>query len=344
MPENILIIKPSSLGDVVHALPVLAKLRGALPGATISWLVGVQAAPLVESNPMLDEVFYFRRHGGGALGTIRANLRLARRLAGKGFDCVVDLQGLLRSALFAWATKAPLRVGLADAREGARLFYTDTAEVSGGMHAVDRYLQVGRVLGFDTEKPQFVLEVPDAAKKSAARVFASGTTALERPYIAFSPGARWPSKCWPAERFLEAARLFLDRFGGTVFLVGTVNEAGTASETIERGLGESVVNLVGRTSLAELVAFMGSVDLLVTPDTGVMHIADALGTKLVAVFGPTDPALTGPYFQREHVMRAPDACGQAPCFARTCSHMSCMRAVSAEDVSDRGAAILEERF
>ena len=344
MPENILIIKPSSLGDVVHALPVLAKLRGAFPGATISWLVGAQAAPLVESNPMLDRVFYFRRRVGGAFGTVGANLRLARRLAGESFDCVVDLQGLLRSALFAWATRAPQRVGLADAREGARLFYTETAEVSGGMHAVDRYLRVGALLGFIADEPRFVLEVPDAAKESAARVFTRGATALERPYIAFSPGARWPSKCWPAERFLESARLFLDRFGGTVFLVGTVNEAGAASETIERGLGESVGNLVGRTSLAELVAFMAKVDLLVTPDTGVMHIADALGTRLVAVFGPTDPVLTGPYFQREHVVRAPDACGKAPCFARTCSHMSCMRAVSAEEVFRRGAAILEERF
>jgi lipopolysaccharide heptosyltransferase I len=341
VPENILVIKPSSLGDVVHSLPVLAKLRSAFPDARISWLIGLAAAPLIESNPNLDRVIYFHRRRGGPVTTIGENLRLARALSRENFDCVIDLQGLLRSALFARATRAPRRVGLSDAREGASHFYSDVVAVNGVMHAIDRYLKVGEVLGFDPEEPVFSLEVPQAAHRTAEKLL-EGTPHPPRPFIAFSPGARWHTKVWPRANFIEAGRLIIERFGGTILLVGTVSEAGDAAAEIENALGDPVVNLVGRTTLEELVAVFGRLDLLVTPDTGLMHIADAIGLPLVAVFGPTDPARTGPYFQRERVLRS-DVCPESPCLKRRCDRGFCdaMQAVSGEEVFRRVAAILE---
>ena len=339
-----LIIKPSSLGDVVHALPVLDKLRETYPGARISWLVAQQLAPLVESNDSLDAIYRFHRRAGGFLGTARANITLAKALRKSAFDCVIDLQGLLRSAVFAWATRSPMRIGLSDAREGSRSLYTHTAKVDGAVHAVDRYLKVGAVLGFDGEDAHFSLEMPSWAHRAVDGVLRAGGGRSPRPYIAFSPGARWPTKVWPAENFSEAALLMRERVGGTFFLVGTEAEAGAAGRRIERDLDGGVVNCIGRTSIEELIALLGRMDMLVTPDTGLLHVADALGLPLLAIFGPTDPAKTGPYIQRGRAMVS-HACPEAPCFKRVCRRKPCvaMRAVSGSEVCERVAAILEGR-
>ena len=206
---------------------------------------------------------------------------------------------------------------------------------------MDRYLKVGEVLGLEAEEARFSLEVPPFARRSAARIL-DGPPALPRPYIGLAPGARWRTKLWPPENFARAARLLVERFGGTVLLTGTVGEAGEAGRKIEREAPGAVVNLIGRTSLEELVALYARFDLVITPDTGLMHIADALGVPLVAVFGPTDPARTGPYFQRRRVVTS-GACDKAPCFRRKCPLEYCeaMAAVSGDEVYRRAAAVLE---
>ena len=340
MFKNILIIKPSSLGDVVHALPVLNKLRAAYPAARLSWLVGTQAAPVVESNPDLNEVFYFRRSSRRPFSAARAQMALAKRLRTAGFDCVIDLQGLFRSAAFALATGTPRRIGLSSAREGAPLFYTDVVETPERIHAVDRYLLVGSILGFDSAAPQFNLAVPKAARDSVDRLLES-VPALKRPFVALSVGARWPSKEYPAASLADVGRMLLTRFGGAVFLVGAPSSAAAASE-IEKTIGTGTVNLVGRTDVAELMALLARMDLFITPDTGAMHVADALGTPLVAVFGPTDPARTGPYLQKDRVLFALDSCPRAPCLKRKCPDPVCMRAVNPDEVFRRAECVLKE--
>lgn len=339
MAENILVVKPSSIGDIVHSLPVLAKLRAKYPKARISWLVEASLAPLVEANPLLDAVIPFRRRAGGAVKTLLAQRELLARLGRERFDLVIDLQGLLRSAIFTYATGAPKRVGLSDAREGARFFYTDVVEVKNGMHAADRYLRVGEAVGFAASGPEFRLEVARAARGSALGVLSGPDGAYARPNIAFSLGARWPSKNWPAANFADAGRRLVARTGGTVFILGAAS-ARKESEEIVKAMGAGAVNLVGRTSLAELAAVIGEMDVVVTPDTGVMHMADALGKRIVAVFGPTDPAKTGPYFQRANVMVAKNVCELMPCMRRDCprSDTICMKSVSGEE-----AALAAER-
>ncbi len=341
MFQNILIIKPSSLGDVVHSLPVLAKLRERYPEARISWLVGTQAAPLVEANPMLDAVFFFKRRAGGAVGTFMAQWELSKRLRRERFDCVVDLQGLFRSGFFARVTGSPRRIGLSDSREGARLFYTDVVDVGRGRHAVDRYLTVGDALDFPAGGAKFELVVAESARRSVEEMLAGLGRA--KPYFAMSLGARWESKDWPEEHFAAAGRLFVERFGGTVFLLGAASTRESGARIAAKS-GDNVLDMTGRTSLSELVAIVGNMDLVITPDTGIMHIADALGTPLVAIFGATDPARTGPYFQRDNVIVAAGVCPKAPCLDKTCAGMGtiCMKSVTPEEVVGRAALILEE--
>ncbi len=311
-----------------------------MPG--ISWLVGTAAAPLVESNRMINRLFYFRRHERGLRNAVGRHLALVRDLTVQDFDCVVDLQGLLRSAVFAYATGARVRVGLSDAREGARLFYTDRVEVDRRMHAVDRYLKVGEVLGFDAREPEFSLEAPESAHRSVCRLLAGASGPPPRPWILLSPGARWASKCWPAGHFADAGAILKGRFGGTYFIVGSQSAAGDGVEIAER-LGDSAVNLIGRTSLEELVALLSKSDLLITADTGIVHMADAIGTPLVAVYGPTDPVRTGPYCQRERVVVAHESCEKMPCLKRECDDAKCMKGVSGADVASKAADVLEGR-
>jgi len=337
--KNILIIKPSSLGDVIHGIPVLAKLRATYPDARISWLVGTAAAPLIESNPNLNRVFYFGRRPGGLVRSLRVHLALLNELRAAAFDCVIDLQGLLRSAFLAWATRAPRRIGFLEAREKASVFYTDKVSWNGLQHAVDQCLSVGQVLGFDTANPAFALNVPAGAQRSVERILSP----LPRPYIVLSPGTRWASKCWPAANFADAAGRLCKRVGGTYFVTGTKDEADATAAAIVDAVGAQAVNLVGRTSLTETVALISKADMLVTPDSGPMHMADALGTPLVAVFGPTDSEHTGPYFQRKRVIRAEGACDKVPCRARNCSNPKCMSSISGETVADRVVAVLEGR-
>jgi lipopolysaccharide heptosyltransferase I len=339
--KNVLIIKPSSLGDVVNALPVLAKMREKYPDARISWLVGTAAAPIVESNPQLDRVFRFRRDGGVAPKGLAAHYALVRELTSAAFDCVIDLQGLLRSALLARVTGAPVRVGFDDAREGARYFYTERVDPGGVRHAVDRCLLVGAKLGFDAANPRFSLNVPEGARRSAERIFESPSGVRPLPYVVLSPGARWASKLWPAANFADAARKLSRRVGGTYFVTGTPGESDETARAIVAALGDSAVNLVGRTSLEETIALISRADLLVTPDSGPMHVADALGTPLVAVFGPTDPECNGPYFQRKRVVRAEGACAQAPCLKRRCNDPKCMTSITGDRVAGVAAAVLE---
>jgi ADP-heptose:LPS heptosyltransferase len=213
------------------------------------------------------------------------------------------------------------------------------------MHAVDRYLKVGEILGFDGKGPAFRIDAGERAHRSVKKMLDSSQGGLPRPYVALSLGARWRTKVYPPANFLEAARMIRERFGGTIFLVGTYGEAGRAVETVEAGLGGGMVDLVGRTSLSEVVALFSMADLVITADTGLLHVADALGTPLVAVFGPTDPALTGPYFQRNNVL-TDNVCGNSPCMKRDCPGEYCraMEAVSGGRVFEMAADILGGRF
>jgi lipopolysaccharide heptosyltransferase II len=238
---------------------------------------------------------------------------------------VIDLQGLLRSGWLARATRAAVRVGLSDAREGAGLFYTHRVPTTLGpagaeRHAIERYLCVTEALGCRRGPVEFPFPTDDADRQYVASLVPA------QRYAVLMPGTNWETKRWPVERFAALVAPLRERFGLESVVAGGPGDAALAAP-IEQAGG---INLAGKTTLRQLVALLERAALVVANDSGPMHIAAALGRPLVTPFGPTSPVRTGPYRRMDSVIRLDIPC--SPCFSRTCSHQSCLRWLEAGPV------------
>ncbi len=320
-PRRIALIKPSALGDVVHALPVLSALRGRWPDSHITWVINRAYEPLIAGHPDLDATLAFDRGAmkRGPVIAVLTALRFMRQLRQRRFDLVIDLQGLLRTGLMTWATGATRRVGFANAREGAMRFYTDCVEVPDAeeIHAVDRYWRVVEALGAGGVEKKFLVPLDRRAKPQAA----------EQPIVVMAMGARWMTKRWPVENFVAVARHSLSRHGGTVVFVGG-NEDRALSKVASRHL--PAVDLCGRTTIPELASVLASADVVVANDTGPLHLAAALGRPVVAPYTCTLVRKHGPYGQFHRTASTNIACHGS--YLRTCDHMSCMPTLPPERI------------
>ncbi|MGD0061688.1 MAG: glycosyltransferase family 9 protein [Verrucomicrobiia bacterium] len=315
---QILIIKPSSLGDVVHALPTVNLIRRKYPQAHISWLVNDTLTSLLQRCPIIDEIIPFERRRFGSLTQLPHFRNFLATLKGRHFDIAIDLQGLLRSGIISWATRAPRRIGLSDAREGARFFYNEIVRVPRA-HAVDRYLLAAQHLGCDSTPVEFPL--------------GGSRSVTSEGLIGVNPSARWATKLWGNDKFAELIRRLPSE---RVVLTGSAVER----EQIDK-IAQGRRNLVGQTDLFQLAELYRRCQVVVTNDSGPMHLAAAVGTPVVAIFGPTDPALTGPYGDRHVVLRAGVRC--SPCFKDSCAnkvHMECMKLITVEQVLEAAKCFL----
>jgi lipopolysaccharide heptosyltransferase I len=323
---KILILKPSSLGDVVQALPVLRSLKQRYPTSAIHWWIAEELASLLEGDPDLDGVFRFDRQAWRSFGGWRRMNASVRAMRELGFDWVLDLQGLARSGLFAWLANGAFTIGVDDPREGAAGFYDAAVprpEVR--THAVDWYLTVLERLGVAAHLDFDWLPRRPGWRWTPPEGFMEGGPATR--YVVLCPGARWLTKQWPAASFVQVIHLLADldlRF----VILGGAGDARTASE-IARVDPRRCLSLAGCTTLPEMVECVRGCAAIVTNDTGPMHVAAALGRPVVAVFGPTDPARTGPYGQAEGVVRGRPPC--APCLQPVCANaepLACLRQVT----------------
>ncbi|MBW3540448.1 MAG: glycosyltransferase family 9 protein, partial [Planctomycetes bacterium] len=261
--RRVCVIKPSALGDVVQALPLLPVLRERFPAATLSWVINAELAGLLEGHPQLDEVLRFERYG-----SVGGWWRLARELRRRRFDLVFDLQGLLRTGVMTAATGAPVRVGLQSAREGSRwacqLLLPDTGPL---VPAHIRYWRVAEALGMEDCRREAHVAIPAGVSAQARRHL----EALPRPLLAVSPGARWRTKRWPVESFAAIAARAARTFGYSTVIVGGAADAEAAAriEEMLRSLvpGTGMLNLAGRTSLKALAAVLEQVDVTLTNDS-----------------------------------------------------------------------------
>jgi lipopolysaccharide heptosyltransferase I len=305
MPQklnNILIIKPSSMGDVVLALPALSALRKAFPDARISWFVRPDFAPLLEGHPYLDEIVHFDRKFLGRAWhspkAFSALIALMRRLRNARYDAVFDFQGLFRTASLGWLSGAPLRLGMASTREPTRLFYTHRiSKTEQTVHLVDYYLDIVKAAGVTVADVEFVLPEDEQAASSVASLLKQNDVDPQ-DYVVLVPSSAHDDKCWPIDRFAQLADTIRDQFSAPVVAVGSPSERELAEQLNNRSQS-GVINLAGRTSLRQLVALLRPARLVVSNDTGAGHIAAAWGTPVVMIFGRTNPARVAPYGKPE---------------------------------------------
>jgi len=332
-PGKILVVKPSSLGDVVHSLPFLNALRSCFPRSEIHWVIAKGLEGLLQGNPQIDRLIIINKDVwkriSRAADTVREVGVLFREIRHERYDLAIDLQGLLRSGLITMASRAPVRIGFAEAREGSRFFYTDKVRGGKDAHAVDRYMKIAAALG--CEEGRIVFTFPPGGKSIDWRKLLDNTPG---GYVVIVPGARWETKIWPAENFGKIASLM----PVPSVVVGSGGDAGIAGEVVESSQGRAV-SVAGRTNLTELIEIMRGAMMTISNDSGPMHIAAALGVPVVAVFGPTSPERTGPYGSSHVIVKSAAVC--SPCFKKRCADLRCMKEITPEAVYERVKDLLK---
>lgn len=293
-PRRLLVIKLSSLGDLFHALPAVRALKE-FGVEEVHWVTQPEYCELLSCFDDVDLAIPFPRKNFASKGVaFFKKLRLER------YDAVIDFQGLFKSAGVACAARSKMSVGPSFLKEAPPWIYTQVAKSRGLQHAADTCMDSAVTLGADGESLQFPVSFPAEQRKG-----------LSSKRVGLAPYSRWPAKNWPLSAFGELANELIQQAGVEIILIGGPADR-PALEELKGQIEGPVTNTAGELSLIALGSAIASLDLLITNDSGPMHIADALGTPLVALFGPTDPDRTGPYQQREFVIRPRFEPGKEP--------------------------------
>ena len=322
-----LIVKLSALGDVIHTLPALTTLRRHRPDAEIEWLVEDAAAELLTGHPALNRLRVLPRRSwsrsvkaGKRWEAIRGLVGFAREFRRARFDLVIDFQGLAKSGVWTWLARSPRKAGYGlglPRNEGAWLALNERHPPgSPEHHALDRGLRLLEALGFPRLPITYDVPVGPTDEEEALRALRAAGLDPRLPFVGINPMTRWPTKDWEAGRF--AAVVDRLRAGGLpIVLTGGPGDRTAIDELVARcDRTHPVPRLDGRTSLKVLAAVYRQARVVLSTDTGPMHLAAAMGTPVVALFGPTAPWRTGPYGPGHTVLRMGLEC--SPCYRRRC--------------------------
>ncbi len=339
---KILVRATNWIGDAVMCIPALWAIRRRWPEAEITVLARPAVAELYAGQDFANRVMSL---SGNLKNPIVAE-RESRRLRSERFDCAVLFQNAFSAAWLMWRAKIPQRIGYARDARGLLLTRAIAVPKAGDIppHESYYYLELLRRAGWLDELPkveQISLKV-DAGMTAQAEARICEAGARGRTRIALAPGASYGSaKCWLPERFAAVADALVDEFSADVILFGTSSEIEICRQIAER-MRHRPVSLAGQTKMSELPALFSRCQLFLGNDSGAMHVAAAVGLRVVAVFGSTDPEGTAPMTTQKILVRHPVAC--SPCFLRECPiDHRCMTRVSAEDVRRAAAKMIEER-
>ena len=313
--KRIALIKLSSLGDVVHALPVASTLRARIPDAHVTWIVERREAAVLRDHPALDRLVaidtrrWRRARSLNDLGAVVQAVGKARAtLRDAAFDVAIDLQGLIKSGVLAAATRAPLRLGFAArrCREPLSAFFTNrrVEPPATARHIVDQQLALLAPLGVTEPVREFRLPRDHAAEARADEFLETRGFKAGRRLVVLNPGAGWPDKRWPVARFQRLAERLIEDAAADVLVVWGPGEEAAARSIVPDGASRAALG--PPTNLDELIAFLRRASVLVAADTGPLHLGAALGTPCVGLYGPTSARRNGPYGQGHRSLQAPD--------------------------------------
>lgn len=336
---NILIIKLSAIGDVIHALAVPPFIKNTYKDAHITWAVEKAAAPLVEASPDVDDVIVVPKKEIRSLKGFINNIRpLKRSLQRRKYDYSLDLQGLLKSALVAKLANAEIKLGTANMREGSSLISKSVKGEHKNGHIVEQYLDVARAIGAKGEPQGFRLNVSDDIKNKVYNILdeiaGNFNTNIENlKYAALIIGGNWPNKRWGAENFAKLSDALTEKgIAPVIFGAGATDEA-TRDEILQR-TEHKPIDLVNSTNLPDAAKLLSKATLAIGGDTGLMHIAAGLGVKCVMLMGPTNKERNGPFLQEENAIEVNRDC--KGCWKRKCpKDLDCLSAISVDAVIEK---------
>ena len=324
-----LIVKLSSIGDVIHTIPAFRALRGAAPGDFIAWLVEEPAFPLVRDLPDLDRAILLpRRTWLRRWRSAREAVDLFSGLRRMGFDQVIDFQGLARSAIVSVLSGASERIGFADGREGSAFVYNRRVQVRrGGGHAIDRNLALARALGGIPGPVDMGLTIPRVVGDNVRQLIRE--QGLSGGFVILHPSAGRATNRYPPDRFAAVGDRVVRELGLSVAVTGPESDRERVGRTLA-SMEEEGVDLSGRLDLWGMAALSAESLCFVGGDTGPLHLAVAAGAPVVAIYGGADPRKTGPYGSRTRLVRSRFPCGA--CYRRSCPDLPCMAAIPPEEV------------
>lgn len=338
---NILIVKLSAIGDVVHTLPALNALRRRYPKAYITWLVEEAAADLVVGHPALDQVLISKRkrwlhelktrHWRRSLRELGAFVKTLRNIR---YDMLFDFQAAVKGAVLITMARAQRKIGFGhglEHQEHSHLVLNERIPaVSMEIHALKRGLMLLEAVGIPCEQIEYRLPITEKDRRRARHLQSKALGGRPNgPAIAINPMAQWDTKLWPSKRFARLADRLIAQYGATVFFTGGPEDRPVIDQ-IQNAMQNDSINLAGRTSLMELAALYQEMACVISTDTGPMHIAAAVNTPTAALFGPTADWRTGPFGDGHRIVSANLQC--RPCFKRSCEIMHCMRQIREESV------------
>ena len=333
---NILIVKLSAIGDVIHTLPSLAALRRLYPDAHITWVIEEDSSDIIEGHPCLDRVIISRRKKWlrslkrlhDVRKTIDEMASFVATLRDRKYDLVVDFHGLMKSSLVVLLSGGRRKLGYDSMQELSGLFLGEKIHEDMNKHAVDRYLDLPRHLGANVEKPEFAIHIGEENRNRVDNLLKESGISMEDSFVSVNPVAFWDTKLWENDKFARLCDRITEELEMKIVFTGGHNRK--TVEHIQSLMNSPSVDLAGRTTLRDLAYLYKLSDIIITTDSGPMHVSAAVGTPTVALFGPTDPARTGPYGKGHTVIRKNLPC--SPCFLKKCETKKCMKEISVEDV------------
>ncbi len=338
---KILIVKLSAIGDVLHTLPALNAIRSAYPSAHITWLVEAAAAPLVVGHPALDRVIVSHRkrwiqefrtcHWKPA---VKDACKLIRDIRDTDYDIILDFQAHLKSGVLIALARGRRKIGFDRGmahQEHSYLFLNERiAPVDMDVHALERNLRMLAPLGIHTRNIVYRLPISQDDRAMARRLLIEAGCDMSRPLICINPVAKWDTKLWRNDRFASLSDHLAERYQAQPVFTGAADDGKTVQDILSCTTSQAAVDLTGKTSLKTLAALYENADVLISTDTGPMHLGAAMGIPVVALFGPTAPWRTGPVGDQHHIVRTGVPC--SPCFRRECASQECMQEISVDDV------------
>lgn len=337
-------IKLSAIGDVIHTIPSLEALRNAYPHAHITWVVEENASDLIMHHPACDRVLVSYRKRWiknltqrDAIGHTAGEMRsFLSQLRDRRYDIAIDFHGLFKSALLMGLVQAKRKIGYRSMQELSGLFYGEKIPEEMGKHAVDRYLDFVRYLGYFIKEPVFTMGLTGGERRRVQCLLKDNGIEEGESFVAVNAVAFWETKLWDDEKCAALADRIITELKKKVVFTGGKDRR--AIDNILSRMTHRAVNVAGGTTLRELACLYEMADIVVSTDSGPMHLSTAVGTPTIGLFGPTDPLRTGPYGKGHVIVSAGTPC--SPCFLKSCETRNCMKNITVEMVFEAATRLL----